>query len=344
MDGEDWDVLWTHRPQLQSLAPMQLQRRPAAGHRLANHCGGYFAGAGDKCAFGELTRKLMSTAAARLPGEGQRHLRVFVLDKPEQNREWTAVVLQEPDRHWVLKPCSGGASQGIVIGRGESLLRDQSARSGRYVAQEYLERPFQGLGGKKFHLRLYVLVTRWSPPGAYLFHEGLIFRSELKHQEGGSRSEKRDAFSGISDTVEAEPLAVLWQAIAGRADQLPDHKQVWARIAALLGEILDAPQRQGLGRLKDLEEQQGLACFDLFGVDVLLDEALQPWVMEFNVGANMEVDNHGPKHQERLLQAKRPLMQQVLRWAALRSGLPPASQAAAEAQERAALLNFTRLL
>jgi len=106
----------------------------------------------------------------------------------------------------------------------------------------------------------------------------------------------------------------------------------------------DAQVRESFGDYKRIEAQRSFACFDLLGADVMLDQSLEPQVLEISVGPNMWVDNHGKEHQPRLTAIKAPLVQQLARWAARRSRNPPRSLEEAEQLEGAMLLNFTRLL
>ena len=77
------------------------------------------------------------------------------------------------------------------------------------VAQKYIAKPYL-FGGRKFHLRLYVLVTSWHPPAAFLYDDGLVFRSRQQY-DAQSPSTERDVFSSTSDQVEDLALAKLWQ-------------------------------------------------------------------------------------------------------------------------------------
>mmetsp|Transcript_37073 Transcript_37073/g.106023 ORF Transcript_37073/g.106023 Transcript_37073/m.106023 type:complete len:449 (+) Transcript_37073:66-1412(+) len=364
VDGDDWDVLWTHRSQDPALALRDLPSRP--GRRLVNHCN-HFGAAGDKCALAPYAMQLRRAAAseqlsdnASSPSEGHRHFLSFVLDDPKQFAEWTKMVQAEPLRFWLLKPCRAGASKGIRLLRGVAALAQAAGLQGSEasVAQEYLERPYMGFGGRKFHLRLYILVTRWSPTAAYLYNDGLIFRSRHPYKlPDGSEQGDRAIFSSISKGVEALPLDALWRALdsastAPTSGQGPPASSVWQRVLALLRELLGQHSSAVPGGRK-AEAHRQTGCFDLFGADVILDESLQPRLMEVNAGPNIWIGDHGKEHMDLLHAVKGPLMKQVVHWAALWARLPDQRKSAnaiegmeerAVASETEALLNFTRLL
>merc|ERR1712125_241820 len=134
-------------------------------------------------------------------GIGHRYLRSFEMRDKAQLSDWRSAVRADPGKYWLLKPCDGGASKGIKIFHGQEAIDAQASFGAHTVAQEYVEDHFLGFGARKFHLRLYFLVTRWDPIGVYLYDGGLVFRSVHKHDENIGPSEERDVFSSISNTV-----------------------------------------------------------------------------------------------------------------------------------------------
>jgi len=331
-DGEDWDVLWTHRPQDAALMSMDLP--PRRGMRLVNHCN-YFQDGGNKCKFARRANLLTRKRAEANP----RHLRIYELDDRRQLVDWKKSVNANPEEYWVLKPCLGGGSKGVEVHRGREALTALKHFDTPTVAQEYVAQPYLGLEGRKFHLRHYILVTRWMPTAAYLFNDALIFQSRHRYND---RPSERDIFSGISEAVEGLPQRVLWD----RLDADPSlniSAAVRANIEDVFREFLGTEVEEVYGSFSSWEARQ-FSCFDLFGVDTMLDAQLQPRVMEINVGPNLWVDNHGKDNEVQLRRIKVPLVDQVLRWAALRTSRRTISPEEAAAIEASTLQNFTRLL
>ncbi len=82
------------------------------------------------------------------------------------------------ERHggpWIVKPAALFGGQGITV-------TDDLARVPRedgWLVQRYINDPYL-IDGKKFHLRLYVLVTSVAPPEAWLWHDGIVrFAAEV---------------------------------------------------------------------------------------------------------------------------------------------------------------------
>lgn len=91
---------------------------------------------------------------------------------------------KNPQTTWIMKPCGKSQGAGIFLINKLSKLKKWSreARSNAfnpqitsgkesYVISRYIDNPLL-IGGKKFDLRLYVLVTSFRPLKAYLFKLG----------------------------------------------------------------------------------------------------------------------------------------------------------------------------
>jgi tubulin polyglutamylase TTLL6/13 len=352
-EGEDWDVLWTHRPQDSALADVFLPPRP--GQRLVNHCN-YFGGAGNKCKFSRLTANVLKKST----GNTTRHLRSYDLSAPEELSAWQNEVAENPEHIWVLKPCFAGNSQGVQIKRGTAAIRAQEKGPKETVAQEYLQQPFLGLEGRKFHLRIYILVERYAPAVAHLYNKGIVFRSRHEYA-AGAPSTQRDVFSSMSENVEGLPLTTFWQELDNSLSEsdlketsIPKQeapsKVVWERLQATLAELLQS-DFAGRENFDKLEASRGFGCFDILGADVLIDKRLWPLIMEVNVGPNMWIDSHGEEEYQLQLPIKEPMISQIAQWAALKVGrasLQAASMGVTTSEnaddEEKALKDFTRFI
>lgn len=337
-EDDDWDVLWTHYDMSQALKAVALPPRPG---RLVNHCQ-YFTAAGHKCRLARHVSKVqraLQKADAGLalgPNARSRHLRTFELKIRAQAEAWRKETRVDPDRIWLVKECTAGHSKGIRLLRGSNTSAVDEVLDTWSVAQEYVARPFL-LDGRKFHMRLYLLVTRWAPIGAFLYGDGVIFRSKRLYDRD-QPSVQRDVFSGISEAVEPSDLAVLWNKLGAARG-----RRVLAHIVELFAEILGNALEESYGSAGDLDAR-GYSCFDLFGADVMLDEDLQPLLLEVNQGPNMWVDGGGPQHEPFQRSVKGPLLEQLLKWAELRVRRPPQTLKDAAALEDEALQSFQRIL
>lgn len=61
------------------------------------------------------------------------------------------------------------------------IFRHDPANPGSYVVQRYISNPYL-LGGKKFDLRLYVLVTSFRPLTVYIYRDGFAKFSSTRYR------------------------------------------------------------------------------------------------------------------------------------------------------------------
>lgn len=81
---------------------------------------------------------------------------------------------------WIMKPIGKSQGRGIFLfnklqqisqWKDELRWKPESPQAEPYVVQRYLNNPLL-IGGKKFDLRIYVLVTNYQPLTVYLYREG----------------------------------------------------------------------------------------------------------------------------------------------------------------------------
>lgn len=317
---------------------------------LAHNCH-YFKGAGQKCYFAGHMRRIVATLGAKDPERLKRfkHLRDLVLNHKDQFETWRSEARANPDKAWVYKVCNAGMSQGVEILRGKELLKrvEEPAPKGTWiVAQEYLENMFMGFGQRKFHLRVYVFVSQWHPsPHVFVFNEGVVFRSVHKYNPK-KLSNERDVFSMISSDIDALPHSTFWNhldelhaknASSPAAASVKEH--MFESINAIFGVALE----ESFGKSSDFDKKlrdRGYNCFDLFGLDVMFNDRLEPIILEVNTGPNMEIDDRGEEAGGLLKGVKGPLIAQLAHFMRLRI----TNEQRLETQEEVALVDFTRVV
>ena len=120
---------------------------------------------------------------------------------------------------WIIKPDGGAKGKGIFLTRDMSEIQYAIQSNGcSYVAQRYIARPCL-IDGKKFDLRLYVLVTSCDPLRIYLFRDGLCrlctvpfvkpsaknLKDRCAHLTNYSINKRSDAFERDEDcTIDAD--------------------------------------------------------------------------------------------------------------------------------------------
>lgn len=196
-----------------------------------------------------------------------------------------------PGSVWILKPSITNQAQGIALVRSRAQLEravaasDAVARAGDFVLQRYVE-PLL-LRGRKFHLRVFVLLQ--GSLTAYVAPDFLAI-SSLEPYAGASLDESRAHLTNISHQhvlseedqhacmrrfAETAPDMVE----AGLAKSLPEAE---ARIAQVTQRVMDMVAETVEAASAELTFQTKDHCFELFGLDFMLDPEWNVWLLEAN--------------------------------------------------------------
>lgn len=102
---------------------------------------------------------------------------------------------KNPQSTWIMKPCGKSQGAGIFLINKLSKLKKWSRESRTvfnpnlvkesYVISRYIDNPLL-MGGRKFDLRLYVLVTSFRPLKVYLFKHGFCRFCTVKYDDSAN--------------------------------------------------------------------------------------------------------------------------------------------------------------
>lgn len=200
---------------------------------------------------------------------------------------------------WIVKPANSACGRGIFILRSIHELPHGASVVSRYVDNPLL---IQGL---KFDLRVYVLVTQYDPLRAYIYREGLArFASKAYSTEEGHL---QDAYRHLTNysinksapnfmenqELNADHLGHKWSLSALNRHLRcvgVDYRTMWSRIMDLIVKTLLAVEPSISSHTRRVTVHQGI-CFEIYGFDVLVDEALKPWILEVNLSPSMQADS-----------------------------------------------------
>ncbi len=200
-----------------------------------------------------------------------------------------------PDETWIMKPIGKAQGRGIFLFRKlaeiqqwrRALDGSTSDSAETYVVQQYIENPYT-IGGKKFDCRLYVLVTSFSPLQVWLYRSGFARFSGTRYQPSkGTVSNLEMHLTNVSiQKSTASYLSgqdVKWgitdlKLFLASKHGMPAVDRCWARVQAMIVRSLLAVQKSMI---------HSKHCVELYGYDVILDEALNPWLLEVNASPSM---------------------------------------------------------
>jgi hypothetical protein len=211
-----------------------------------------------------------------------------VFSMPEDYHDFQEAALENPGKRWILKPKNAARGKGIrLVGDPADVPMDSS-----WMVQEYLENPHT-MHGRKYVLRLYVLVSSVSPFRVYLYHQGFAKLASAPYDEENANN----PYSYLTNpdvnalNLEAEvPVEFVdfdryraWLCEQGHDDE------------ALFAKIEDMVALTCLSALEPMRERSRVigadtrGCYELMGIDCLIDESLKPWILECNLSPSLEV-------------------------------------------------------
>jgi len=204
---------------------------------------------------------------------------------------------RSPSATYIMKPAGKAQGKGIFLVTKLTQLKKWAANSKlpfqslamkeAYVISRYLDDPLL-IGGKKFDMRMYVLVTSYRPLKAYLYNQGF----------GRFCTEKY-----TSDVTEIDNMMVHLTnvAIQKHADDYNDkHGGKWninnIRFYLEMTKGKEACDRcfNDINNIiyTSLKAVQSVMindkhCFEMYGYDVLIDSNLKPWLIEVNASPSL---------------------------------------------------------
>ncbi|MEW5296752.1 MAG: hypothetical protein WDW36_000011 [Sanguina aurantia] len=195
---------------------------------------------------------------------------------------------------WIMKPTGSSQGKGIFLINKLSQVRQWSNSSlppalrnasSNYIVSRYIKDPLL-ISGKKFDLRLYVLVTSFKPLKVYLSDLGFArfctvqyttqeLDNEFVHLTNVAIQKTGDAYnSKHGNKWTLQNLRLYLEASQG--DEATE--KLFGDIERVITLSLQACQAI---------VTSDRHCFELYGYDIMIDSALKPWLIEVNASPSL---------------------------------------------------------
>ena len=209
---------------------------------------------------------------------------------------------RNPKKQWIVKPAASSQGRGIFV---TTNLAEIPHKDKNMVVSEYIGSPLL-LNGYKFDLRIYVAVTSVNPLRIYIYEEGLARFATCKYTESTTGSSKATKFMHLTNysvnkkninfietNGEEDGTGSKWSLGALRTAlraQGIDDSVVWRKIEDICIKTVISAEPfifQAMNAYVPHRDN----CFELLGFDILIDSALEPWLIEVNLSCSLGCDS-----------------------------------------------------
>ena len=190
---------------------------------------------------------------------------------------------------WIMKPADSSCGRKIFLMRELSELSYDE----QYIIQRYIPKPHL-IGGYKWDLRVYALVTQGHPLKVYVYEEGIVrFGTEkydcsnldnlYAHLTNTTINKTSPTLDRDKDSVGTGCTWTFGRLKSHFAASKQDDRDVWSKIVNIINLTV-------INLLSTVPKSTN--CFELFGFDILVDQEFKPWLMEVNFSPALAVTSY----------------------------------------------------
>ncbi|QTP55996.1 amylase [Billgrantia sulfidoxydans] len=282
-DAQQWDSAWV------TGMPEPAQFRNASPRRRINHVPGNAA----LTVKSRLHESLANLRTRMAEGFGAQHPLTSRLDffprayvMPHDYHALQQAARGNPAQRWILKPTNASKGKGVRV------LRDvgEAPLAPDWLVQEYLDQPHT-IRGHKYVLRLYVLIASLAPLRVYLYRQGF---AKLASEPW----DPDDADNPYSQLTNPDINALNTRAEVPVEFIDLDRYRAWLReqghddaaLFARIEELVSLTAIAGVDAMRSRTAALGAdprGCYELLGLDCLIDDTLKPWILECNLSPSL---------------------------------------------------------
>jgi tubulin polyglutamylase TTLL9 len=296
----EWDIMWSEKEWIHEVFD-HVHLQP---HQRINHFRNY----AELCRK-DLMIKNMKRYKKNLEKEGKldeaQEVDFFPLtyNMPGEYSLFVEEFKKNQNTVWIMKPIGKSQGKGIFLftrlqqvsqWKSDFRWKPDNPQAEPYIVQRYIINPLL-VGGKKFDLRIYVLVTNYSPLTAYLYRTG--FARFTHHRYSHNPEDISNNYIHLTNVAVQKTSAQYDANTGGKWDlrQLKLYlisKYGQEKVIECFNRIHQIFIRSLLAVQKSMINDKH--CFELYGYDILIDASLKPWLLEVNAApsmtANTQVD------------------------------------------------------
>ena len=217
---------------------------------------------------------------------------------PNEHKFLEDEISKNPDTLWIAKPFANCQGRGIFLTNNiEDIPSLQNLIVSKYIQNPYL------IHNKKFDLRCYVLLTSLMPLRIYRFNEGLVrfcvndynksdYKDKCAHLTNYAINKYNKNYIKNTNISQNEYNSSKWNLSSFRSylrKEGVDVDTLFMKIDDVIIKSILSCENQMLNALFKYASFPN-NCVALFGYDILIDDNLNPWLLEINFNPNLHYD------------------------------------------------------
>ncbi|KAI9203751.1 tubulin-tyrosine ligase family-domain-containing protein [Polychytrium aggregatum] len=220
---------------------------------------------------------------------------------PQEHALFQEEFKRNPGSVWIMKPVGKAQGKGIFLINKMSQIsqwrKDPRVRGGSdgdapeaYIVQKYIENPYL-IGGKKFDIRVYVLVTSYYPLVVYIHRNGFC---RFSNYQFSMNSKDISNLYIHATNVAIQKTSPHYDGDKGCKWLLRNLKTYLTSKhgTAAINELFTEMEALIVRSLMSVQKVMinDKHCFELYGYDILIDDALRPWLLEVNASPSLTAE------------------------------------------------------
>lgn len=206
---------------------------------------------------------------------------------PIQQEQFNAEV-HKNEKRFIVKPDRGSLGEGITF---VEIGDEPPAIERLCVAQEYI--PSLLIDGYKFDFRIYALVASVNPLRVYVYRNGVARFCSKKATENSVFSEltNKSLNKKNPDVIMTQIVKMIADIMTSLEQQGHNTQHLWQKIdRAIVSAVITASKFLQQGMNKQCPKIGYQRCFQILGIDVLIDNDFNPYILECNYRPSLETN------------------------------------------------------
>ncbi|XKF16031.1 PqqD family peptide modification chaperone [Halomonas sp. BLK-85] len=209
----------------------------------------------------------------------------------EMPRDYPALVedaAANPHKGWILKPTNASKGQGVRVIKDPS----EAPLAPNWLVQEYIGNPHT-IRGHKYVLRLYLLIAGIEPVRIYLYRQGFAKLASAPWDPDDSDNVYSQLTNpDINALNEDAEVPVEFIDLDRYRQWLRKQGHDDAALFAQIHDLATLTALSGVDAMRARSRDVGadpLGCYELIGLDCLVDDQLKPWILECNLSPSLGI-------------------------------------------------------